>query len=670
MASKLITSNLKLLIYILFFNSLFFLVSSEKNEQKNIFDESYLKHLKLKNRIFRGSVGDTSFKDGKLTEEGFKLYDQFSKNEVGTIFTGYTAVSDYNQFDNVHMFRLDKDEYIPEYKKLVNLVHKNGANIIMQLVHIGMNTFTKADPVYAPSPLPIKNQNRFTKEMTKEDIIRIENDFAEAALRAKKAGFDGIEIHGAHFYLISEFLSPLTNKRKDVYGGNDENRARFLLEIIDKVREKVGKDYIVGLKINSEDCDENGITKESFIKTCLMAEKAGVDYIQVSGMTWLRGKTKRPLYSEIGAELADKIKIPVIIIGGIRTIEEANEILNKSHIQYIGIARPLICEFDLIKKWKEGVTKKSRCVSCNSCIFKDFGYCVFNKNKCDMISAQPASFQSIQLGEYKITYLPDGEGYTIPSLSYHGSTEDDWKKLKKYLNKEGKSLKSIGSFLIEYKKEKILFDLGIGPNPFSIPEGNFNGGELLKNLKKAGLDRKDITKIIYSHFHPDHIGWTTMEENGKRVLTFPNANYYSSKNEWEFWVNKNGDTFGIDLNNFKEPLEGKIHFLEDREEILPNLFVKFEFGHTPGLINLILNTDGKRIWFISDLVHSDLQFENLNWCYFTDNNEERAIKTRINVLEDLSKPNTIIANSNFIGEAFGYLKKEEKGKYKFGGYTK
>ena len=95
-----------------------------------------------------------------------------------------------------------------------------------------------------------------------------------------------------------------------------------------------------------------------------------------------------------------------------------------------------------------------------------------------MISAQPARFQSIQLGEYKITYLPDGEGYTIPSLSYHGSTEDDWKKLKKYLNKEGKSLKSIGSFLIEYKKEKILFDLGIGPNPFSIPEGNFNGGEL------------------------------------------------------------------------------------------------------------------------------------------------------------------------------------------------
>ena len=213
------------------------------------------------------------------------------------------------------MFRLDKDEYIPEYKKLVDLVHKNGANIITQLVHIGMNTFTKADPVYAPSSLPMKNQDRFTKEMTKDDILRIENDFSEAALRAKKAGFDGVEIHGGHFYLISEFLSPLTNKRNDEYGGSDENRARFLLEIIAKVREKVGNDYIVGLKINSEDCDKNGITEEGFMKICLMAEEAGVDFIQVSGMKWLREKTKAPLYPEISAKLAEKVKIPIINIG-------------------------------------------------------------------------------------------------------------------------------------------------------------------------------------------------------------------------------------------------------------------------------------------------------------------------------------------------------------------
>ena len=670
MSSKLMALSLKSFVYLLILNSLFLLVSSQKATQKTIFDETQLKYLKLKNRIFRGSVGDLSFKNGKISEDGFILYDQFSKNEVGTILTGYTTVSDYNQFDTVDVFRLDKDEYIPEYKKLVDMVHKNGANIIMQLVHIGINTFTKADPVYAPSALPVKDQNRKSKEMTKEDILRIENDFAEAALRAKKAGFDGVEIHGAHFYLISEFLSPLFNKRTDEYGGSDENRARFLLEIIQKVREKVGKEYIVGLKINSEDSDENGITEEGFIKTCLMAETAGVNYIQISGMTWYKEKIKNPIYVDIGSKLAQKLKIPVMIIGGARNVDELNEILNKSNIQYIGIARPLICEYNLIKKWKKGETRQSKCISCNSCLYKHLGVCIFNKNKCDMKSAEPAPFQQIQLGEYKVTYLPDGEGYTIPTFSYHGSTDEDWNKYKHYLNKEGKSLMSIGSFLIEYKKEKILFDLGIGDNHYSTPEGNCDGGELLNNLKKAGLDREDITKVIYSNYQPEHIGWTSMEENGKRVLTFPNAKYYSSKNEWDFWKDKTNDPRSIDIFHFKETLQGKINYLKDGEEIIDNLIVKYEFGNTPGLINLILNSNGKRIWFISDMVHSDLQFENIYWSYYTDINEERAIKTRLNALDDLCKPNTIIANGHFINEAFGYLKKEGEGKYKFEWYTK
>jgi len=168
----------------------------------------------------------------------------------------------------------------------------------------------------------------------------------------------------------------------------------------------------------------------------------------------------------------------------------------------------------------------------------------------------------------------------------------------------------------------------------------------------------------------DHTGGTSIEENGKRVLTFPNAEYYSSKNEWNFWINKIGEPLGIDNKTFKEPLEGKIKFLEDGQEIIPNLFVKFEFGHTPGLINLILNTDKKRMWFMSDMVHSDLQFEYPHWCFFTDNNEKKAIRARINTFDDLSQPNTIIANSHFIEEAFGYLKKEGEGKYKFERYTK
>ena len=183
------------------------------------------------------------------------------------------------------------------------------------------------------------------------------------------------------------------NKRTDEYGGSDENRARFLMEIIAKVREKVGNEYIVGLKINSEDGDKNGISEEGFIKICQMAEAAGVDYIQISGIKWLKERIDNPIYADIGIKLAEKVKIPVMIIGGARNVDELNHILNKSKIQFIGIVRPLICEYDLIKRWKNGETKKSKCISCNTCLRKTPGICIFNKNKCDVKLARTASKQ-------------------------------------------------------------------------------------------------------------------------------------------------------------------------------------------------------------------------------------------------------------------------------------
>ena len=139
----------------------------------------------------------------------------------------------------------------------------------------------------------------------------------------------------------------------------------------------------------------------------------------------MREKIKGVPYENIGTKLAEKIKIPVMVTCGARNVDELNEILNKSNIQYFGIVRPLICEPDIIKRWKHGDTKKSKCVSCNTCLFKTLGVCIFNQNKCDITSAQPAIFQNIKMGEYKVTHLPDGEGYTIPSFSYHGSTEED-----------------------------------------------------------------------------------------------------------------------------------------------------------------------------------------------------------------------------------------------------
>ena len=267
-------------------------------------------------------------------------------------------ISDDKEYEN--MVRINKDEYIEGFKKLTDLVHKNGANIIAQL-----GPFGKTD-------------------ITKDQIHELVNLFADAAVRAQKAGFDGIEICANHHVLLSQFLSPLFNHRDDEYGGSDENRARFVIEIIEKIREKVGKDYIVILKINSEDDDPNGITPNGFLTACKLAEKAGIDMIDVTGMKWKKVKESKVIYFDIGKTLADTFKIPILVTGGIKDLNVANEALNKSNIQYIGISRALLSEPDILVKWKNCENKKSQCVRCMKCYDFDFNkdvQCIINKNK-------------------------------------------------------------------------------------------------------------------------------------------------------------------------------------------------------------------------------------------------------------------------------------------------
>ena len=269
-----------------------------------------------------------------------------------------------------------------EYKKLSDLVHKNGANIIMQLVHSGINTPAKDEKIYGPSVVKLLQQDRNSVEMTKDEILHFENLFTEAAIRAKKAGFDGIELHGAHFYLISTFLSPLFNHRNDEYGGNDENRVRIVIEIVKKIREKLGNDFIIGIKLNTEDGNENGISEKGFLNTCKILEKNGIDFIEVSGTNFIKGKHKKPDFYDIASKLADYVNIPVILLGGVRDLETIDFVLNNSKIEYIGMARTLLCEPDIVKRWKNGDKKESKCISCFGCM-KDLEHphCIFNKEK-------------------------------------------------------------------------------------------------------------------------------------------------------------------------------------------------------------------------------------------------------------------------------------------------
>ena len=353
------------------------LIENSIEKKKDIFDETKIKKMKLKNRLFRGSVGDYCFlKDGHITEEGLKLYEKLSDDGVGTIFTGYTTVSDYDQFENSGVFRIDKDEYIEEYKKLSNIVHKNNIKIILDLIHPGIFIKSGIEQIYSPSNIIHPLSKVKSKELTKEDILQIEDDFLNGAIRAKKSGFDGIELHCAHLTLLSQFLSPGINKRNDEYGGNDENRVRIIIEIIQKIRKEVGEDFIISIKLNCDDGIENGITINGFLNTCKLIEKAGADIIQVSG-NFINKPQDGPYFYNEAKQLSNVINIPVSLIGGIRDMETMENILNDSNIQYFGFGRPLLCEPDLIKKWENGERSKYKCIGFMGCL-KTFSHkCVY-----------------------------------------------------------------------------------------------------------------------------------------------------------------------------------------------------------------------------------------------------------------------------------------------------
>ena len=336
-----------IILIILILSIIYYIHLKNRKYKKNVFDKIELKNLKLKNRVISAAMFD-SFLEGKtISEKGIQKYENLAKNDIGIILTGGTFVSSFKVPLLKGSFRIDSDEYIDTYKPLIEKVHKYNSYIFMQLSHAGLHS--KDDIIYSPSVNKGFSQEKSSIEMTKDDILKIEDDFAQAALRAKKAGFDGIDIHGAHLTLISSFLSTKYNRRTDEYGGSEEKRARFLVEIIKKIREKVGNDFVISVKLDCGD-EKEGIYESGFLHTAKMAEEAGADLITVSGTEVM--KDDDIYYFEECKKLAEILKIPVACVGGVKTYEHTDYILNNSKVEFISMARALMKEPDLILKWE------------------------------------------------------------------------------------------------------------------------------------------------------------------------------------------------------------------------------------------------------------------------------------------------------------------------------
>ena len=292
------------------------------------------------------------------------------------------AYVDRNGLSANNQMGVDNDELLPCLSLMAKEIHRTGTPAVMQLSHGGLLSvpvISGTDELIGPSEL-LKGESSVGREMKVEEIHEMVQAFRKAAIRARKAGFDGVQVHAAHGWLLSQFLSPFYNRRTDEYGGSLENRARFLLETVQGIRKDSGPDFLLLVKINSEDFLEGGFNSKEMVQVSKMLESAGVDAIEVSGGTMAAmyagdydnsysPVTKAPVYYKEAAELLkNELKIPVILVGGIRSFETAEALVKNGITDYISFCRPLIREPDLIKRWKSGDLRDSECVSDDACM--------------------------------------------------------------------------------------------------------------------------------------------------------------------------------------------------------------------------------------------------------------------------------------------------------------
>lgn len=347
-----------------------------------LFEPIKIKNLEVRNRFVRSATYDgCSDRNGGVTEKQIKLFTDLADGGVGLIVTGIAYVHPSGQISPFQN-SLAHDAPIPGLKRLTRAVHDRGAKIAVQLFHAGRESarFLEPKKERAIGPSIVPDDPFFQKEYraaTVEDIRAITRAFGDAAGRAKAAGFDAVQLHGAHAYLLSQFLSPYTNRRDDDYGGSFENRLRFHREIYLNVREQVGDAYPVLIKTGGQDGFAGGLTFREGREAAKRFSQWGFDALEISqGLrgnwyeeTEFRTKINRVEKEAYFRDWSKKVKrivnIPVMMVGGLRSIGLMEALVEKNETDFISLCRPLIKEPHIINAWKSGSRARADCISCN-----------------------------------------------------------------------------------------------------------------------------------------------------------------------------------------------------------------------------------------------------------------------------------------------------------------
>jgi NADPH2 dehydrogenase len=309
-----------------------------------IFEKIEIKNLKLKNRIVMPPMCMyTAEEDGFVTPWHVTHYTTRAVGGVGLIMVEATAVEPSGRI-SANDLGIWSEDHIEGLKKIVDSVHQNGGKIGVQLAHAGRKSDSLKDEIYGPSPIKFNDDYRLPKEMTVQDIERVKNKFKEAAARAEKAGFDLIEIHGAHGYLINEFISPLTNKREDEYGGSLENRSRFLKEILGEVAQVWPKEKPITLRVSSLEYSEKGNTSEDIANIINHVKESGVDIVNVSsgGVIYTKINPYPGYQIEPARIIKEKTNLPVMAGGLVTDWQLAEEIIKNKRGDMVYMGRKLL----------------------------------------------------------------------------------------------------------------------------------------------------------------------------------------------------------------------------------------------------------------------------------------------------------------------------------------
>ncbi|HUT07605.1 MAG TPA: NADH:flavin oxidoreductase [Candidatus Latescibacteria bacterium] len=331
------------------------------------------------NRFARSATHDFMADDeGFVTDAHIELYSRLAEGEVGLIVTGHAHVQPSGKASPRQMAVFD-DRFVAGLARIPAAVHRFPSLVFLQIAHAGRQTKEKLCGCIPVSPSAIYDpvSKVMPRELSADEIRALIADFVSAGVWARRAGFDGVQLHAAHGYLLSSFLSPHTNRRADEWGGPLENRARVLVEVLRGVKAACGRDFPVIVKLNSTDFLDGGLVLEDAIRVALMIEAEGIDGIEVSGgmaeagkgSVWagLRGEDEEGYFVENAARIKRAVRVPVFALGGIRTLAVAERIVSEGRADLVSLSRPLIRDPFLVKRFREGPTGKSACISCNKC---------------------------------------------------------------------------------------------------------------------------------------------------------------------------------------------------------------------------------------------------------------------------------------------------------------